>query len=452
MLGKTLLSLFTCLFFFVCSYADRPKVAIIGAGGAGLTTAWLIEQDNDVTLYERQSRLGGHANTIEVLSGQKKVPIEAGFEFISKKQFPHFYHLLNDILEVPLNSYTLTTCFYRTNSDDSLILPPFHDGIIEWESLSAHDIVTMVQLDKLLSKAKVIIDTKNAAITLENFLDLLGLSTKFKEDFLYPFIGAGWGVNKDEIKKFAAYNALKYVVEGKKEEHYQWIEIAQGTQQYIQAMAAQLANTDVKLNSKLASITYNNGIYTLIDEDGFSEQFDHLVFATNAMEAKKLLHDIPEAAHLRAILDHIRYFKTTIAIHGDKRFMPPDQDDWRVVNVRYDGINSATTVYKKWLSDEPVFKSWITYDVRPEGDLGSRMPSPLYDLVEYDHPIADLTYFEAQKAIRMVQGVNHLWFAGNYTHDNDSHESAIVSAMNVAKHLAPESERLQLLANQKAPL
>lgn len=444
---KLLLSLLAGLLCMAQAHADRPKAAIIGGGGSGLTTAWLIEQDYEVTLFEVQDRLGGHANTIEVQQGDKKIPIEAGFEFISKKQFPHFYHLLKNILEVPLHAYTLTTSFYRTDSNDAIILPPFHDGVIEWESLSAHDIVTMVQLDHLLDKAKVIIDTKNDAITLQNFLNLLGLSSHFKEEFLYPFIGAGWGVSKDDIKQFAAYDALKYVVEGKKEEHYQWIEIVDGTKKYIQALADQLDATTVKLNSKITSIFYGNGIYTIVTEDGSSDQFEHLIFATNAMEAKRLLQDISETAHLRAVLENIRYFKTTIAIHGDPRFMPPDHDDWRVVNVRYDGHHSASTIYKKWLSKKPIFKSWLTFDVRPEGDIGSPMPEPLYDLVHYDHPIADINYFQAQKALKMMQGVNCLWFAGNYTHDNDSHESAIISAMNVAKRLAPHSTRLQLLEN-----
>jgi predicted NAD/FAD-binding protein len=75
------------------------------------------------------------------------------------------------------------------------------------------------------------------------------------------------------------------------------------------------------------------------------------------------------------------------------------------------------------------------------------MPSPLYALAEYDHPIADLKYFETQKALSAVQGNHHLWFAGNYTHDNDSHESAIVSAIKIARQLAPLSQRLMQITS-----
>lgn len=428
-------------------YAEGQRVGVIGSGGSGLTTTWLLDQDYDVTLFEIQDRLGGHANSIEVEVDGQLVPIEAGFEFISQTQFPHFYNLLKNILQVPLHEYTLVTTFYRTTDDDALILPPIHDGIIEWESMQPHDIFTMGQFDYLLSKSERLIAIENVGISFEDFVESFSFNKSFKNEFLYPFVAAGWGVSKEDIKKFSAYDALKYVVKGKDAPNYQWIEIVGGTQKYIKALASELQNTVIKLSSKITQITYDNGIYTVMEEDGTQSQFDHLVIATNAMEAAKLLKDIPERLDLRSMLSQIEYFKTTIAIHGDERFMPRDKRDWTVVNVRYDGTNSATTVHKKWLSETPIFKSWLTFDVRSPEDNGDPMPEPLYDLVQYDHPKADLKYFQVQKAIGMIQGNHNLWFAGNYTHDNDSHESAIVSAIKIAKKLAPESARLAQITN-----
>ncbi|WP_068470228.1 FAD-dependent oxidoreductase [Candidatus Protochlamydia phocaeensis] len=431
------------LWFYAGLYAEKQRIAVIGAGGAGLTTAWLLDQEHAVTLFEAQERLGGHANSIEINVNGTLVPIEAGFEFISPAHFPYFYNLLKNILNVPLHEYTLTTSFYRTDGSDVLLLPPIHDGQIEWHSLSPHDIFTMLEFEYLLEKGKSLLAVQDVGIALEDFLSPLLLTQNFKEEFLYPFLAAGWGVSKEDMKKFAAYNAMKYVVEGKETKHYTWIEIAGGTQRYIQSLASQLEGTQVKLGAKIAKITYEGGLYTILEKDGTSSQFDHLVIATNAKQASQLLAHIPEALYIRSILGRIKYFDTTIAIHGDKRFMPDSEQDWRVVNVRYDGQNSATTVYKKWLSpSNPIFKSWITYDVRPSQDKEGPLPDPLYALAYYEHPLADLNYFQVQKALGMVQGEQNLWFAGNYTHDNDSHESAIVSAINIAQQLAPQAERL----------
>ena len=37
-------------------------------------------------------------------------------------------------------------------------------------------------------------------------------------------------------------------------------------------------------------------------------------------------------------------------------------------------------------------------------------------------------------------GRHNVWLAGMYTHDADCHESAIISAVNIARRLAPASE------------
>jgi len=434
---------FSLHLFFFLPLQCGGRVGVIGGGGAGLTTAWLIDEKYDVTLFEVRDRLGGHANTIDVQVEGETVPIEAGFEFISKKQFPHFFRLLNH-LGVSLNAFPLISTFYHTNGWDTVILPPIHNGRIEWESFHPSDIFDMVQFKEVVEKGARLIDIGDVGITLGDFIENLDLCTDFKENFFYPFLAAGWGVKTEEIKRFAAYNALKYAVLGEREENFEWYEVVGGTQKYIQALAAQLKNTDVRLSSLIQRVTYDGEVYTVFEEDGSFHQFDHLVIATNAEEAAKLLEKIPEAMDIRTMLGKIRYFDTVIAIHGDERFMPPDRDDWRVVNIRFDGKQSANTIYKKWLSNSPVFKSWITYDVEIPGEKNPS-PSHLYALAVYKHPIADLTYYHVQNALAMVQGNRNLWFAGNYTHDNDSHESAIVSAVKIGERLAPSSSRLKAI-------
>ena len=55
------------------------KVGIIGGGAAGLTAAWLLDQECEVVLFEKEARLGGHAHTIQVPYNGTIVPIEIGF-------------------------------------------------------------------------------------------------------------------------------------------------------------------------------------------------------------------------------------------------------------------------------------------------------------------------------------------------------------------------------------
>jgi predicted NAD/FAD-binding protein len=443
--------LFLCLLSTQAFAApNQARVAVVGGGGAGLTTTWLLDEDYDVTLYESAERLGGHANTVEIVVDGKTISVEAGFEFISKKYYPTFYNLLKNIVKVPLKEYTMTSTFYHTDGSGTCVIPPIANGTIEWGTFTPHNLFKLVEMGILIDHAEDLISQKNLRLTLQQYADSLCLTEGFKEGFIYPFLAANWGVTTADIKKFAAYDALKYIVEGKNIKDYKWIEVTGGTQKYIQALAAQLKHALVKISANIVNIQYVDGQYLITEADGTTNHFDHLIIGTNAMQANQLLKDIPETSYVRSFLSAMKYFKTTIAIHGDKRFMPKDTDDWSIVNIRYDGKQSATTIHKPWLSPKsPVFKSWMTYDVRSPSDHGSPMPSPLYAIAHYDHVIGDLQYFKTQQAIRSVQGHHNLWFVGNYTYDEDSHESAILSAVYVAQYLAPDANRLQQLTAKK---
>ena len=52
------------------------RIAVIGSGISGLGSAYLLNQNYDVTLFESNSKLGGHTNTIKTSSG---LPIDTGF-------------------------------------------------------------------------------------------------------------------------------------------------------------------------------------------------------------------------------------------------------------------------------------------------------------------------------------------------------------------------------------
>ena len=86
------------------------------------------------------------------------------------------------------------------------------------------------------------------------------------------------------------------------------------------------------------------------DADGEAREFDHLIGATDAREAGDLIGELEGTQDLRRELRRIEYFKSAIAVHGDRRLMPADARHWSVVNIRHDGAHSLNTVWKRWAS------------------------------------------------------------------------------------------------------
>jgi len=414
------------------------RIGIVGAGGAGLTAAWLLSEEHDVMLFEKQDRLGGHAHTIEVEQAGERVAVDTGAEFFSRAMFPTFTRLLN-LLAIPLHQYPMTATIYTVDNHYVALLPPLRNGRLIWAALGPRQITDLAQFALVLYRAGQLVRSPDASITFEQFLNHLPVTRAFKERFMFPFVLAGWCVEPDAFRQFSAYDVLKYyyLLGTSGLSPAIMTDVVGGTQTYVNALARTLAPDTVKRSASVSSIRQQGATFLLQTEDGAHYECDDLILATNAREAAQLLSDVAGAEPTRQALGLIKYFKTTIAVHGDARLMPANRQHWSVVNTRYDGHYSANTVWKGWRSRQPIFKSWVTYE--------ARLPEPLYGVATFDHPSVTASYFEAQKQLVRRQGQNRVWLAGMYMHDVDCHESAILSAVQVARKLAPNATRLKQL-------
>lgn len=412
------------------------RIGIIGAGAAGLTASWLLSDHHEVTVFEKESRLGGHAHTVEIEQGSQVIPIEAGFEFFMQAMFPTFIKLLH-LLNVPTRPYNISAVFYATDNRRLTMMPPFNENGVIWSALKPYQLYNLIQLQRVLRHAQSLIAERDTTITVERYFETLPGSREFKERFLLPFFLAQWCVEPDEFKQFSAYNALKYSTMNMGWRAPRGIEIIGGNQVYITALAQAAPRASIKTSADITAITRADGVYTVREADGSTHEFDHLIIATSPWDARRLLAQVKDAEPTRRELSRIESFETVIAVHSDRRLMPADEKYWSVVNLRYDGEYCQNTVWKKWKSERPIFRSWVTFD--------AHLPDALHTVVNYQHVKINLAYYQAQKTLIALQGGSQLWLAGLYMHDIDCHESAILSAMNIAQKINPQSVNLQKL-------
>ena len=103
--------------------SGRPeRIAVVGAGVSGLTAAYLLSRQHEVVLYEKNTWLGGHANTVDVECPEGKVPVDTGFIVFNPGNYPNFSALIEH-LEVG-----------TVNTDMSLGVS-VDDGRLEYSSL-----------------------------------------------------------------------------------------------------------------------------------------------------------------------------------------------------------------------------------------------------------------------------------------------------------------------------
>lgn len=417
------------------------KIAIVGAGTSGLVLAWLLAKDHNVVVFESQDRIGGHAHTVSVPINGKMAHVDVGFEFFNDSMYPYFNRLLKR-LNVPIHKYELTHTYYHQDHDDCMVLPPMRNKKMLWNSLSFQNIYWLLQLGYVFTKAKTFVKQKNIEVTIQEFIDRLTLTSSFKDRFFTPFMAGGWGTSPIlEFKKFSAFDVLSWLIGGGTRGLSPpiWNEVKDGVSQYIQALAEGLKeNVQIKTSTPITHLSHTNQQYQLTTQQGEIFQADHLILATNAKVASCLLKGIPNMSNLSTALGCINYFPVKIAVHSDPALMPKDKRQWSVSNVRHNNLSSALSVYKPWKGE--IFRSWLF----PE----DKIPNPLYALLNYELPMVNKHFFEAQQSTKRFQGYQNLWIAGMHTHEIDSHESAVISAISIAKRLCPSSQRLNDLICQ----
>jgi predicted NAD/FAD-binding protein len=415
------------------------RIAIVGGGVAGLTAAWLLQDAHDVTLFEAEPRFGGHARTIEVDDRGQRVAVDAGFEFFSRPGWPSFHRLLGE-LRVPLREYQARIVLYRKGAPDAQLLQPIHmDGRIAPSRVTVGGTARLAQLGLVLARVAPIMRVRDTSVTVEQLLAQVPTTRALREEFLFPFLLSGWCVEPEEFRGFSAYSVLRYsYVAFSARGPVPMLEIDGGTATYLDALIAQLARASLRARTPVSSIEREGHELVVRARDEPGERFDQVILAANAQASARLLSRLRGAEQVREQLSRMEYFRTAIAVHEDPSVMPAAERDWSCVNIRHDGRHAQTTVWKPWRSPR-LFRSWITFDREPLQRVHAR--------VDFEHAKVTPRYYAAQRALQHLQGHDGVWLAGAHMHDIDSHESAVCSAVEVARRVAPDSARWRTLGS-----
>jgi predicted NAD/FAD-binding protein len=374
----------------------RPKrLAVVGGGVAGLVTAWLLEPVRDVVLYERNSFLGGHAHTIE--GG-----FDLAAQFVSPTAQPTYWRLAHDILGMKMHRVVGTAALHQ---------PPavMFDSVRPYRApLGAAGLAATLLAGRI---------DCSWDMTVAEFMSrrLAWLPTSVRANVILPWIAA-WGNCVIPLAlETSAKAALAWMIRAAKPLPMPYYNADEG----LGAIASRLTIPNTRVSSEVTQISRSpEGFH--IGED----VFDELVLAVPVSVARKLIAGVLDRG-----LSGFTEIRATTAIHTDPRYMPPRRQDWRAFNAVRCGEYCEASIWYGGLrkSGEQMFKSWTTFR--------SQQPSEVIATAEYLHPVMTPETIRAQRRLAAVQGSDGLWFAGSWTYDLDSQESAVVSALRISERL-----------------
>lgn len=412
------------------------KIGIIGAGGAGLCTAWLLEQHHEVHLFERHAEVGGHAHTVDVERDGVVTHMSGGFNWFSDELYPCFMRFLTEhaveTVKVPM-----TASFWDVRRGKSLIMPPVGLGPILKLLVTPYALANMAQFGVVIAKARPLVFGHKDQMTLQQFVDERWLTRRFIDDFLVPFVSAAWGCPHERVMDSSVYPLFKYFVYHLPSafSHYKWHIVKGGANAYARTVRAGLNQTTLHLEAQVRVTKAASGYRLENKTTGEATEVDRLVVATGAFDARKILAEVNGLDAQRRALAGFEYYVARVAAHSDPSWMPPNKKHWGVANSRWDGTHADMTIWPGWDTGAQVFNTYIH----------DKMPKDTHHVSTFNLPLVTPSHYQAQAALSAVSGNDDLFFAGDYTRDIGSHEDAIQSAVRVARALVPDTARLKLL-------
>lgn len=406
----------------------RQSVAVVGSGVSGLSAAWALSHAHDVTLFEKDDRLGGHANTVDVLVEGRTVAVDTGFIVYNEANYPNlvalFDHLGVETAESDMSfgaslrdgasEYSGQTLSSVFATRQNAVSPRF------WRML-----IDVARFHRAARKALAqgIPDTQS----LGDFVSQTGLSMAFVEDFIGPMAGAIWSTPNASILDYPARSFIEFYANHGLLQVLNmpvWRTVLNGSRNYVTKLIADYKGT-VKTGASVDAVyTAPGGKVRVEIDDGEPADFDQVVIACHGDAAQRMVRDAN--ADETRILSSFRYQPNHAVLHTDKRAMPTKRSAWSAWNVLERGETTSVTYWMNKL--QPL-------DTKTDIFVTLNPPHPLYGVLgewDYDHPLYDLSTYRAQRDIWALQGERNIWFAGAHL-GAGFHEDGIQAGLAVAE-------------------
>ena len=402
----------------------KKSVAVIGSGIAGLSLSYFLQNKFNVTLFEKNDYLGGHANTQDVKDlKQNDISIDTGFIVFNELTYPNLTKLFK-ILDVKVCNSDMSFSFYNSSNQ-------FEYGGGSLRALFANP-QNLLNLNFYKMLKDIVFFYKkfqdynvSSNITIRQYLE----KEKFSHEFIYnhflPLISSIWSSPDSNsldqplmsiINFFQNHKLFNFINRPK------WKTVRGGSRNYIKKLI-QSSHFDIKTSFHINTINRENEIDIISNDKRF--RFDLLVFACPPHRFLPLLTKKNDQE--LSILKAFKFQKNLAQLHQNSSLMPPHKNAWSSWNFHTNSNNQCTLSY--WMNKLQPLNTKENFFV----SLNQNQSSNLYQTV-YEHPIFSLDTLRAQKDISQIQGMNNTYYVGSYL-GYGFHEDGVQSAIKVSKKL-----------------
>ena len=401
----------------------RKRIAVIGSGISGLSAAYHLRNQADVTLFEAGSYFGGHTHTVDVTlpspQGMVTHGVDTGFLVFNERTYPGLIGLFAE-LQVQTSTSDMSFSVQTPRASGQRAM--------EWSGSNLNTV--FAQRSNLFSPtflgmlrdvlrfntlANALADRGQDHALMQplgEFLETHKFGSAFRHWYLLPMLGCIWSCPTDQMLQFPVATMVRFchnhgliqVVN-----RPQWFTVTGGAKHYVEKLLQHIPRTHLQTPVKRIE---RNGSEARVFTASGSEDFDGVVLACHADQALSLLaQPTPQE---QALLGAIRYHPNKAVLHTDTSVMPKKKLAWAAWNYERAtdlGLESSRVCLHYWINRlQPLpFSEDVVVSLNPVRAID---PSKVLGEYDYAHPVFDLAAIQAQSQLPSLQGQQDTWYAG----------------------------------------
>lgn len=406
------------------------RIAVVGAGVAGLTAAWVLARRHDVVLFEAGGGAGGHANTLRIDESGRAVDIDTGFIVFNELNYPNLCRLFS-LLGVESRQSDMSFSVHCESTRTEYNGTSLDKLFGQRRNLARPAFWRMVR-EILRFNRKALADLDDGLpddITVDGYATREGYARVFVDHYLVPLGASLWSCDAETFRSFPMRFVIEFLhnhrmlqVEGRPV----WRTVSGGSGTYVRKMLAGYKGR-LHLNTPVQSVTRGKAGVGLWLNDGRRDDFDEVVLATHADQSLGMVRN-PRGRE-REALAMFPYRKNRVTLHTDTRVLPDRRNIWAAWNYRIPatGTGQPSVTYNMNMLQKLSCRE--TYCISLNGDAPIDEERVLRR-IEYEHPVfipgRDAAQREHHELVRR-EGISYCGAYWGY----GFHEDGIRSALNV---------------------
>jgi uncharacterized protein len=388
------------------------KIAVVGSGISGLTASWLLDRaGHHVVLLERLPELGLAAHGFELSIDGVTLTADIPSRMFNAALWPNLCQLYHD-LGVETDPVDPSQTFGQLKSapvfrlDDSYFSQWLGSRFWKAECRQIRD-----DIQRMKSSANDdLAICQQESIDFQTYLDSRSYSTPFRELFLFPSLSSTvCTCSYQSLAQYPAATVLRAMISLTSGDRL--LRARNGSKDIAQRLTSQL--TDIRCNTALKSVRINDHQVCLSLSSGDNMIVDHLVMATQANTALKVLDNLTEPE--REMLESFTYEDVKVVLHQDESLMPPDPKDWGTFNIMTNIKRDAAmcTVWMNRFCPQWKIKTNLFQTIMP---LLEADPAKIFCERLLQRPIVNTRSLEGLARIDDLhrQPGRRIWFCGSY--------------------------------------